>query len=106
MAQAAPIAMPVPMPVARLWMKVPSVTPSAKAIANPLAVSPMGVGLGEGVLSSSIAFGVGVELLTVCLVFVHRMRVATPNDPSSATRPTERHDCNSDAMAGFAAAYG
>jgi hypothetical protein len=28
------------------------------------------------------------------------------NDPSSATRPTRRHDCNSDAMAGFAAAHG
>jgi len=28
------------------------------------------------------------------------------NDPSSATRPTGRHDCNSDAMAGFAAAHG
>jgi hypothetical protein len=28
------------------------------------------------------------------------------NDPSSATRPTGRHDCNSDAMAGFAAALG
>ena len=27
-----------------------------------------------------------------------------PNDPSSATRPAGRHDCNSDAMAGFAAA--
>ncbi len=30
----------------------------------------------------------------------------TPNDPSSATRPTGRVDCNSDAMAGFAAAHG
>ncbi len=29
-----------------------------------------------------------------------------PNDPSSATRPAGRHDCNSDAMAGFAAAHG
>ena len=28
------------------------------------------------------------------------------NDPSSATRPTGRVDCNSDAMAGFAAAHG
>ena len=33
-------------------------------------------------------------------------RVSTPNDPSSATRPAGRHDCNSDAMAGFAAAHG
>ena len=33
-------------------------------------------------------------------------RVATPNDPSSATRPTGRTDCNRDAMAGFAAANG
>ena len=29
-----------------------------------------------------------------------------PNDPSSATRPAGRGDCNSDAMAGFAAAHG
>ena len=29
-----------------------------------------------------------------------------PNDPSSATRPTGRNDCNLDAMAGFAAAHG
>ena len=29
-----------------------------------------------------------------------------PNDPSSATLPAGRHDCNSDAMAGFAAAHG
>jgi hypothetical protein len=28
------------------------------------------------------------------------------NDPSSATRPAGRHDCNRDAMAGFAAAHG
>ena len=32
--------------------------------------------------------------------------VNRPNDPSSATRPARRHDCNSDAMAGFAAAHG
>ena len=30
----------------------------------------------------------------------------SPNDPSSATRPAGRHDRNSDAMAGFAAAHG
>src|SRR5437667_259212 len=29
-----------------------------------------------------------------------------PNDPSSATRPTGRLNCNLDAMAGFAAAHG
>ena len=29
-----------------------------------------------------------------------------PNDPSSATRPAKRVDCNSSAMAGFAAAHG
>ncbi len=29
-----------------------------------------------------------------------------PNDPSSATRPTGRVDCNPSAMAGFAAAHG
>lgn len=28
------------------------------------------------------------------------------NDPSSATRPTRAFDCNSSAMAGFAAAHG
>jgi len=33
-------------------------------------------------------------------------RVERPNDPSSATRPARRHDCNRDAMAGFAAAHG
>jgi hypothetical protein len=33
-------------------------------------------------------------------------RKAKPNDPSSATRPTGRRDCNSDARAGFAAAHG
>ena len=32
--------------------------------------------------------------------------VVWSNDPSSATRPTRRFDCNSDAMAGFAAAHG
>ena len=31
--------------------------------------------------------------------------VKQPNDQSSATRPAGRHDCNSDAMAGFAAAH-
>src|SRR5437867_2047724 len=30
----------------------------------------------------------------------------TPNDPSSATRPTRAFDCNRRAMAGFAAAHG
>ena len=30
----------------------------------------------------------------------------TPNDPSSATRPTRACDCNLDAMAGLAAAHG
>jgi len=30
----------------------------------------------------------------------------TSNDPSSATRPAGRVDCNLDAMAGFAAAHG
>ena len=33
-------------------------------------------------------------------------RALRSNDPSSATRPTGRLDCNSDAMAGFAAAHG
>ena len=31
---------------------------------------------------------------------------ARPNDPSSATRPTGRTNCNRDALAGFAAAHG
>ena len=30
----------------------------------------------------------------------------TPNDPSSATRPTSGRDCNRSVMAGFAAAHG
>jgi hypothetical protein len=34
------------------------------------------------------------------------IRVQRPNDPSSATRPARTFDCNSDAMAGFAAAHG
>ena len=32
--------------------------------------------------------------------------VEWPNDPSSATRHARAHDCNHDAMAGFAAAHG
>ena len=32
--------------------------------------------------------------------------ILTPNDPSSATRPTRAFDCNRDAMAGFAGAHG
>ena len=31
---------------------------------------------------------------------------STPNDPSSATRPTRGYDCNREVMAGFAAAHG
>src|SRR5204863_3452771 len=34
------------------------------------------------------------------------IRSMSPNDPSSATRRTGRNDCNRDAPAGFAAAYG
>src|SRR5688572_3225330 len=34
------------------------------------------------------------------------IRVVLANDPSSATRPTGRDDCNRGAMAGFAAAHG
>ena len=33
-------------------------------------------------------------------------RLMTPNEPSSATRPARRVDCNREAMAGFAAAHG
>ena len=36
----------------------------------------------------------------------HARCVMPPNDPSSATRPTRCVDCNSSAMAGFAAAHG
>src|ERR1051325_5625678 len=35
-----------------------------------------------------------------------KARRRRPNDPSSATRRTGRNDCNSDALAGFAAAHG
>jgi len=41
------------------------------------------------------------ETVRECVACAH-----TPNDPSSATRPTGRTDCNSDATAGFAAAHG
>jgi len=34
------------------------------------------------------------------------LRVITPNEVSSATRPTRAFHCNLDAMAGFAAAHG
>ena len=45
---------------------------------------------------------------TVNVVLYDRMckARATPNDPSSATRPTRACACNRDAMAGFAAAPG
>ena len=36
----------------------------------------------------------------------HGVWTLVPNDPSSATRHTGRHDCNRDAHAGFAAAHG
>ena len=36
----------------------------------------------------------------------HRISAVGPNDPSSATRPTGRTDCNRDAHVGFAAAHG
>lgn len=34
------------------------------------------------------------------------VRSYSPNDPSSATRPTRRYDCNRDAHAGLSAAHG
>lgn len=37
---------------------------------------------------------------------IYNVRQEGANDPSSATRPAGRHDCNRDAMAGFAAAHG
>jgi hypothetical protein len=40
------------------------------------------------------------------LAFNLRLREGSPNDLSSATRPTRACDCNLDAMAGFAAAHG
>jgi len=36
----------------------------------------------------------------------HSGMILRSNEVSSATRPTGRNDCNSDAMAGFAAAHG
>ena len=45
-------------------------------------------------------------LLVEILERYHGMCAETPNDPSSATRPTRALDCNRDAMAGFAAAHG
>ena len=47
----------------------------------------------------------GGWLIIRCGGFKHNDAM-TPNDPSSATRPTRAMDCNSDAMAGFAAAHG
>ena len=47
------------------------------------------------------------SLISSLLGVIERLHIAmTPNDPSSATRPTGRNDCNRDAMAGFAAAHG
>ncbi len=40
------------------------------------------------------------------LTVIIGQRLLTPNDQSSATRRTGRNDCNHDAPAGFAAAYG
>jgi hypothetical protein len=45
------------------------------------------------------------DLFDSCDVF-HKRVILTPNDSSSATRPTRAFDCNLDAMAGFAAAHG
>ena|SRR6266571_3802652 len=41
-----------------------------------------------------------------CDAISHERPLKPPNDPSSATRPTRRVDCNQNAMAGFAAAHG
>ena len=50
------------------------------------------------------------RIVGACLKALRRSKssawVERPNDPSSATRPTRRDDCNSSAMAGFAAAHG
>ena len=57
--------------------------------------------------------GEGATLATDDWKYTHPMEnekgirtLEMPNDPSSATRPTRRVDCNLDAMAGFAAAHG
>ena len=50
-----------------------------------------------------LMFGLGVMLFPIKLL---RARYGHINDPSSATRPTRRVDCNRSAMAGFAAAHG
>jgi len=51
-----------------------------------------------------------IRLLAQLLDFLYGILVGhendEPNDPSSATRPAGRMDCNHDAMAGFAAAHG
>src|SRR6266487_3541031 len=54
---------------------------------------------------------IGLEGLRESAIYVkhhefHGKVRMSPNDPSSATRPTRGHDCNRDAMAGFAAAHG
>ena len=51
---------------------------------------------------STLAVTLGMK---VCGVMVGCDSVP-PNDPSSATRPAGRYDCNRDAQAGFAAAHG
>ena len=60
-------------------------------------------------IPSGVNHGIRVKLLHLRNQFfgawIHR-GVKPPNDPSSATRPAGRVDCNNDAMAGFAAAHG
>ena len=56
----------------------------------------------ELVMRSTLAATLGTK---TCGVMVWCDTVP-PNDPSSATRPAGRTDCNRDAHAGFAAAHG
>src|SRR5438477_9562393 len=51
--------------------------------------------------SASICVFCGQKIL-----FITSKDAESPNDPSSATRPTRAFACNLDAMAGFAAAHG
>jgi hypothetical protein len=54
-----------------------------------------------------IMLGVVAALFGYPLGWLHASwRAMQANDPSSATRPAGRVDCNRDAMAGFAAAHG
>ena len=63
---------------------------SKRALANPASVRKLLQECGDIILGG----------------LLHTCDVKRPNDPSSATRPTGRVDCNSDAMAGLEAMMG